>query len=89
MPSVKLTILESRCRAGIHRKGQEFLVADVCPPVCHELWQCIYPQVYALYNGAQLDCGKEKGRWFSMRCPDEGRVLAKGELVDEPGETQP
>lgn len=83
MPKVKLTILESRCRGGIHRPGQEYLVGDTCPPVCHELWQCIYPQVYALCNGASLDCGNTRQHWFSMRCPDEGRVLIKGEVAGE------
>ena len=55
MCSVKLTILEARCRAGIHAEGQEYLVDGTCPPMCHELWQCIYPQVYALQNGGNLD----------------------------------
>ena len=79
MSSVKLTIVESRCRCGIHSTGQEFLVKETCPPVCHELWQSIYPQVYVLQNGGELDCGEERGRWFSARCPDGGRVLIFGE----------
>lgn len=83
MSSVKLTIKESRCRGGLHSVGQTFIVADICPPVCHELWQCIYPQVYALSNGAQLDCGEQKCRCFSMRCPDEGRVLIEGEVISD------
>ena len=83
MSKVKLTILESRCRAGLHRQGQEFVVEDTCPPLCHELWQCIYPQVYALIQGGVLDCGNEKGRSFSMRCPDEGRVWIKGQVIED------
>jgi uncharacterized repeat protein (TIGR04076 family) len=82
MPQIRLTIEESRCRAGLHRKGQEFIVGDVCPPVCHELWQCIYPQVYALLNEGSLDCGSTRARRFSLRCPDEGRVLIKGDVLE-------
>jgi uncharacterized repeat protein (TIGR04076 family) len=83
MCSVKLTILEARCRAGIHAEGQEFLVDGTCPPVCHELWQCIYPQVYALQNGGNLDSDESRGRWFSMACPDNGRVLVMGRTFDD------
>ena len=52
---VKLTITESKCRCGYFKKGQEFIVEDLCPPLCHELWNNIYPSVYALQNGASLD----------------------------------
>jgi uncharacterized repeat protein (TIGR04076 family) len=79
---VKLTILASHCRASIHQTGQEFVVGDICPPICHELWQCIYPAVYALSNGALLDIGSERGYWFEMRCPDNGKVLMKGERIE-------
>jgi uncharacterized repeat protein (TIGR04076 family) len=81
MPPVKLTIVESRCRCGVHQNGQEYIVGETCPPVCHELWQTIYPLVYALHNGAQLDCGDCRGEWFSARCPDGGRVLVYGEVA--------
>ena len=54
---VKLTITESKCRCGYFKKGQEFIVEDLCPPLCHELWNNIYPSVYALQNGASLDYG--------------------------------
>lgn len=37
--------------------GEEFIVGDLCPPLCHELWHTIYPSVYALLNGGSLDCG--------------------------------
>ncbi len=83
MKRVKLTILESRCRAGVHHEGQEFIVGDTCPPVCHELWQCIYPQVYALANGGDLDSDKDRAKWFSMTCPDSGRVLVLGKLFEQ------
>jgi len=43
MKKVKLTITESCCRSGHFRKGQEFIVDDLCPPLCHELWNIIYP----------------------------------------------
>ena len=57
MPKVRLTILESRCTGGYFEKGQEYTVEDLCPPLCHELWNSIYPMVYALQNGALLDYG--------------------------------
>ena len=57
MPKVKLTITESTCRGAYFKKGQEFIVEDLCPPLCHELWNSIYPFVYALQNGASLDYG--------------------------------
>ena len=55
MIKVKLTITESKCRSGYFKKGQEFIVEDLCPPLCHELWNNMYPLVYALQNGAELD----------------------------------
>lgn len=57
MPKVKLTITESRCRSGYFKKGQEYIVEDSFPPLCHELLNNIYPCVYALLNGAGLDHG--------------------------------
>jgi uncharacterized repeat protein (TIGR04076 family) len=85
MEQVTLTIVESRCRAGLHQAGQQFVVGDVCPPICHELWQCIYPMVYALQNGAELDYGDGRARRFEFRCPDQGRVLISGEVSDGGG----
>lgn len=81
MANVVLEIVESRCRGGLHRAGERFEVGDICPPICHELWQCIYPMVYALYNGADLDHGDGRARRFEFRCPDGGRVLIRGEVV--------
>ena len=38
MKKVKLTITQSACRSGYFEKGQTFVVEDLCPPLCHELW---------------------------------------------------
>jgi len=83
MPKVKLTITQSRCRGGYFQKGQEFLVDDLCPPLCHELWNSIYPLVYALQNGAELDYGDTRGKLFDAKCPDECRVSIHGETVED------
>lgn len=83
MRKLKLTITESRCRGGYFCKGQEYLVGDLCPPLCHELWNTIYPLVYALQNGADLDYGTVRAKMFDARCPDEGRVCVHGEVVEE------
>ncbi len=83
---VRLTILESRCRCGYFRAGQEFIVEDLCPPLCHELWNGIYPSVYALRSGGLLDQGDERADWFEARCPDGGRVRIRGEAIREDGE---
>lgn len=83
MPRVKLTIVESRCRSGHFRKGQEFIVEDLCPPLCHELWNSIYPFVYALMHGAELDCGDVRAKRFDAKCPDEGRVRIHGEILED------
>lgn len=80
---VKLKIVESRCRCAYHKAGDVFVVKDLCPPICHELWQCIYPSVYALINGGSLDYGLERSKKFKFSCPDEGRVLIEGWLEDE------
>ena len=82
MPKVKLTITESRCRSGYFHAGDEFLVEDLCPPLCHELWNQIYPYVFALQNGADLDYGSIRSRQFDARCPDGGRVCIHGEIID-------
>lgn len=92
MARVRLTITESRCRGGYCRAGDEFIVEDLCPPLCHELWSAIYPMVYALLNGATLDYGAARAAAFDARCPDGGRVcvhcerLADEEVVPRAGE---
>ena len=83
MPKVKITVTESRCRGGYHKEGDEFMVEDICPPLCHELWSSFYPGVYALLNGAELDYGTTKARMLEARCPDGGRVTVRCEAIDE------
>ena len=78
---VRLTITESTCRSGYCKAGDEFIVEDLCPPLCHELWNVIYPYVFALQNGADLDCGCKKDFQFDAKCPDGGRVCIHGEVV--------
>ena len=83
MPKVKLTITHSSCRCGYFSKNQEFVVEDLCPPVCHELWNTIYPSVYALRNGAELEYGGIRARMFDAECPDGGRVRVHGEAMED------
>lgn len=80
---VKLTVTESRCRSGYCKKGDEFIVDDLCPPLCHELWNRVYPYVFALQNGGDLDYGSGRARAFDVQCPDGGRVCIHGEVIDE------
>lgn len=82
MARVKLTITESKCRCGSCKTGDEFIVKDLCPPLCHELWNTIYPSVYALLNGAELDYGDIRAKSFDAKCPDRGRVSVHGEAID-------
>ena len=87
MAKVKLTITESRYRAGYHRKGQEFIIDEtMCPPICMELWSYAYPYVWALINGATLDDGDGKSKFFDIICPDEGRVHLHGEVIEDSNE---
>lgn len=79
---VLLTVTESRCRGGYCKKGDTFLVEDLCPPLCHELWNIAYPYVFALQNGAALDAGDGKAASFDVACPDGGRVKLHGEVVE-------
>lgn len=81
MRTVKLTITESRCRSGHFQPGDTFFVGELCPPLCHELWNSIYPYVFALQNGAELDHGDARARVFEAACPDGGRVRIRGELA--------
>ena len=78
---VRLTITESNCRSGYCKAGDEFIVEDLCPPLCHELWNVIYPYVFALQNGAALDYGCNQDFQFDAKCPDGGRVCIHGEVV--------
>lgn len=80
---IKLTVIHSRCRCAYLKKGDVFIVDDLCPPLCHELWNNIYPSVYALKNGALLDCGEERKRVFTAFCPDENRVCIHGEVLSD------
>ncbi len=82
MTKVKLTIKESKCRCGYYKSGDSFIVEDICPPICHELWNNIYPSVYALLNGATLDYDNYKEKKFEMKCPDNGRVVIYGEVEE-------
>lgn len=81
MSKVKLKVIEGNCRCNYHNVGDEFIVEDLCPPVCHELWNCMYPFIYALQNGAMLDYGDEKAPMFDIKCPDGGRVVIHGERI--------
>lgn len=83
MGKVKLTVTESKCRCGYVQKGQVFIVEDLCPPLCHELWNSIYPCVYALKNGAELDYGDGRAKMFDGKCPDGGRVQIHGEVMEK------
>ena len=83
MAKVKLTITESKCRGGYCKAGDEFIVEDLCPPLCHELWNAIYPFVYALQNGAELDHGDTRGKEFDAKCPDSDRVHIHGEVMSD------
>ncbi len=83
MAKVRLVITESACRGGYCKKGDTFLVEDLCPPLCHELWNAIYPMVYALQNGAELDYGNTRAKAFDAKCPDGGRVHIHGEAADD------
>ena len=82
MPKVKLTITSSCCRSGYHKEGDSFIVEDLCPPLCHELWHSIYPSVCVLQNGGDLDYGDTRARMFDGKCPDGGRVTIHGEVIE-------
>lgn len=79
---VKLTITESKCRSAYFKADDEFIVEDLCPPLCHELWNIVYPYVFALQNGAELDHGETRARQFDAKCPDGGRVCIHGEAIE-------
>lgn len=81
MAKVKLTIIESNCRCGYHKKGDSYIVGDICPPLCHELWNSIYPNVYVLLNDGSLDYGDTRAKKFEVKCPDNGKVIIMGETI--------
>lgn len=81
MKKVKLTITAANCRSGHFAVGDTFIVDDLCPPLCHELWNIIYPYVFALQNGAELDAGEVRETFFDAACPDGARVKIHGEVV--------
>ena len=83
MALVRLTVTHSECRCGYCKKGDEFIIEDVCPPLCMELWHAVYPYVFALRNGALLDCGDARTACFDAQCPDGGRVRVHGEAIEE------
>jgi len=83
MAKVKLTVVESRCRSGYCAKGDTYLVEDLCPPICHELWHSMYPFIYVLLNDGLLDYGHGKAGEFQVKCPDQGRVIIHGERISD------
>lgn len=82
MSKIKITIIKSDCRCGYFQAGQEFIMEDLCPPLYHKLWNSIYPYVFALQNGADLDHGTTRAKAFDAICPDQGRVVIHGEAVE-------
>lgn len=82
MAKVKLTIAESKCRGGYCKKVDTFIIEDLCSPLCYELWNTIYPLVYALQNRAELDYGNSRAK-NDAKCPDGGRVSVHGEVTDD------
>ena len=83
LSKVRLTVIESKCRCGYLKKGDKYIVGDLCPPICHELWNAAYPYIFTLLNGGTLDNGDIKLPMFDVKCPDENRVVIHGEAVDE------
>ena len=82
--NIKLTIMKSKCRSGYFKEGDVFILKDdICPPLCAELWNNIYHYVFALQNGAMLDCGNTREKFFDAKCPDEERVWIHGEVIDD------
>ncbi len=67
MSKVKLTVIDSNCRCGYCNAGDEYIIEDLCPPICHELWNCMYPFVYTLQNGGILDYGDTKAPTFDVK----------------------
>ena len=63
----------------VFQKGEKFIVDDLCPPLCHELWNSIYPSVYVLINGGDLDYGERGAKMFDAEYPDIERVKMHGE----------
>lgn len=84
---VKITVTESRCRSGFHRKGQEFIIDEdetICPPICMEVWHYAYPYVWNLLNGGETDDGfNGKKKSNDVICPDEGRVHLHIEVMED------
>lgn len=83
MNKVKITVTDGNCRCGYCNTGDEFIVCDLCPPICHELWNAIYPMVYALLNGATLDYGDRRAKCFDAKCPDGGRITVHAEVIED------
>ena len=83
MAKIRITITESRCRSGYHKAGDTFVVGDICPPLCHELWHAMYPYVCTLQNGGDLDYGETRRKAFDAQCPDGGRVRVHAEAIEE------
>ena len=81
MTKVKLTVTESKCRCDYHKKGDEFVIEDLCPPICHELWNTAYPYIFTLLSGGYIENDEKTLPSFDIRCPDGGRVTIHGETV--------
>ena len=82
MAKVKITIIESNCRCNYHSVDDSYEIGDICPPICHELWNIIYPNVMVLLNNGDLDYGNCRTRSFESKCPDNGRVTVIGEVIE-------
>lgn len=82
MCKVKLTVIESSCRCNYLKKGDSFIVEDLCPPICHEFWNQMYPYVYVLLNGGSLDYNDKRSKEFDCICSDQGRVTIHGEVIE-------
>lgn len=82
MAKVKITVIKSNCRCQYHNEGDSFEVGDICPPLCHELWNVIYPNGIVLLNNGDLEYGNCRAKCFESMCPDSGRVIIRGESFE-------
>jgi len=83
MSKVKIIIKQTKCRCNYFKEGEVFMIDDKCAPICHELWHAMYPFIYVLLNNGLLDYGDQKTTKSTIRCPDNGRVVAEISKVED------
>lgn len=82
MSRIKITVVESKCRSGYHKKVivlSQKIYAHLFVMNCG----IVLIRRSMLYRTGNFNYGNGKASAFDVKCPDGGRVTIHGILIDD------